>query len=167
MAPRARDAWEGDHANLDDYRAHAGFERGVSGFVVHTVPSAVFCALRAEDVRLALEYAVRLGGDTDTTGAIVGALVGARDGAAALPRDWLEGIRDWPVSVGSLRALAESVAMHRAAPPQRWIASVSRNMALLVMIAELGTVANAAYPRARSTRARGGQVVSVTPGQRI
>lgn len=33
-------------------------------------------------------WALRQGGDTDTNGAIVGALLGARDGLAAIPLDW-------------------------------------------------------------------------------
>ncbi len=36
----------------------------------------------------ALPWVIRQGGDTDTNGAIVGALLGARDGLAAIPVDW-------------------------------------------------------------------------------
>lgn len=36
----------------------------------------------------ALPWLLRQGGDTDTNGAIVGALLGARDGLAAIPLDW-------------------------------------------------------------------------------
>ncbi|CAN5438188.1 ADP-ribosylglycohydrolase family protein [soil metagenome] len=46
---------------------------------------AVYCALVAEDFRHGLQIAVNHDGDSDSTGAIVGHLLGARDGLAALP----------------------------------------------------------------------------------
>jgi ADP-ribosylglycohydrolase len=36
----------------------------------------------------ALPWVIRQGGDTDTNGAIVGALLGARDGVSAIPKEW-------------------------------------------------------------------------------
>ncbi|MEO6628408.1 MAG: ADP-ribosylglycohydrolase family protein [Aquihabitans sp.] len=42
----------------------------------------------ADHLRLALEHAVRAGGDTDTVAAIAGSLLGARWGATALPFPW-------------------------------------------------------------------------------
>ena len=36
----------------------------------------------------ALPWVIRQGGDTDTNGAIVGALLGVRDGLAAIPEEW-------------------------------------------------------------------------------
>jgi len=38
----------------------------------------------------ALPWVIRQGGDTDTNGAIVGALIGARDGVSAIPKEWRE-----------------------------------------------------------------------------
>jgi ADP-ribosylglycohydrolase len=38
----------------------------------------------------ALPWVIRQGGDTDTNGAIVGALLGARDGITAIPQEWRE-----------------------------------------------------------------------------
>lgn len=131
---RARDAWDGGFSSLDDYREHAGYQRGVSGFVVHTVPAALYCALHRGCPRASLEDAVRLGGDTDTTAAIVGGLVGARDGLVGLPRDWIEGVRDWPLSTGRLRELAGALATGRAAPRQQWLAAIPRNLAFVALI---------------------------------
>ena len=37
----------------------------------------------------AVEAAVNMGGDSDTLGAVAGALAGAAYGAGAIPRDWL------------------------------------------------------------------------------
>lgn len=44
--------------------------------------------LEAPSVEEAVVSTVMLGGDTDTNGAIVGALVGARDGMSAIPEAW-------------------------------------------------------------------------------
>jgi ADP-ribosylglycohydrolase len=50
---------------------------------------AVYCALTAPDARSALLISVNHSGDSDSTGAVCGNLVGALYGAAALPADWL------------------------------------------------------------------------------
>ncbi|MET9297368.1 ADP-ribosylglycohydrolase family protein [Streptomyces sp. NPDC003077] len=49
----------------------------------------VYCALVAEDVRHGLLLAVNHGGDSDSTGAICGNLLGALHGETALPPVWL------------------------------------------------------------------------------
>ena len=49
----------------------------------------VFCALVAPDLESALRLAVNHGGDSDTTGAITGNLLGASVGEAAIPARWL------------------------------------------------------------------------------
>ncbi|MGW4893272.1 ADP-ribosylglycohydrolase family protein [Kitasatospora sp. NPDC004240] len=57
---------------------------------------AVYCALAAapgpDPAREALLLAVNHSGDSDSTGAVCGNLVGAAYGAAALPRDWTEAV---------------------------------------------------------------------------
>jgi ADP-ribosylglycohydrolase len=50
---------------------------------------AVYCALAAPDVETALLAAVNHSGDSDSTGAITGNIVGAMLGDLALPRDWV------------------------------------------------------------------------------
>jgi ADP-ribosylglycohydrolase len=49
----------------------------------------VFCALAAPDLESALLLAVNHGGDSDSTGAIAGNLLGASLGEAAIPERWL------------------------------------------------------------------------------
>lgn len=51
---------------------------------------------RADRLRLALEAAVRGGGDTDTVAAIAGALLGAACGASAVPWQWRLALKGWP-----------------------------------------------------------------------
>ena len=123
--------FEGD---LAAFRTHAGFERGVSGFIVHTLVAVAYCVQPRFSPSQAIESAVRLGGDTDTVAAIVGALVGARAGASGLPAPWVEGITDWPISVQSLRALARALVRREPPPSQRWLVALPRNLAVVALI---------------------------------
>ncbi len=83
-----------------------GFKNGVSGYMLHTVPAALFCWLsNPSDIERCVEDVILLGGDADSTGAIVGALAGATAGASAIPSRWLEGITDWPRSIAWMREL--------------------------------------------------------------
>jgi ADP-ribosylglycohydrolase len=89
-----------------------GLHRGVSGYIYHTVPIALYCWLRsAGDFRQALEQVINLGGDTDSTGAIVGGLVGATVGASGIPAEWLDGLIEWPRTVLWMRTLAARLAL--------------------------------------------------------
>jgi len=91
--------------------AKIGCKRGVSGYVVHSVPMALLCWLRHRgDFRSAVEEVILLGGDTDTTGAITGALVGATVGVSGIPAEWLNGLREWPRSVAWMNRLADRLA---------------------------------------------------------
>lgn len=84
------------------------FPRGVSGFVMQTVPAAIGCWKRhPRDLREAIEDAISLGGDSDTVGAIVGGIVGAADPSFAIPEDW-SGFVGWLGPKHVERALGHS-----------------------------------------------------------
>ena len=88
-----------------------GLQRGVSGYCLHTVPAALHAWLRhPEDCRAAVLAVIHCGGDTDTTGAIVGAITGAHVGVVGIPGDWLSGIVEWPRTMDRMRALAHQLA---------------------------------------------------------
>jgi ADP-ribosylglycohydrolase len=123
-------------ADPAEYAASLGLRCGVSGYINHTVPVALYCWLRwPSDFRSAVEAAVMLGGDTDTVAAIVGGLVGATAGEAAIPLEWLDGLVDWPRSVPWMRRLAVRLA-DRTAGPQRlfWPALPLRNALFLLVV---------------------------------
>lgn len=63
-----------------------------TGYVVHTLQTALYEALTAESAEEAIVSAVNRGGDTDTIGAVTGAVAGARFGSLSLPERWLESI---------------------------------------------------------------------------
>jgi ADP-ribosylglycohydrolase len=88
-----------------------GLARGVSGYIYHTVPMALYCWLRwPGDFRRAVEGVIALGGDADTTAAIVGGVAGATLGAEAIPAEWVDGLWEWPRSVKWMRALSQRLA---------------------------------------------------------
>lgn len=60
-----------------------------TGYVVDTLQAATYHALTADDAESAIVHAVNGGGDTDTIGAVTGAIAGARFGASQLPDRWV------------------------------------------------------------------------------
>ena len=65
---------------------------------------------RADHLRLALDAAVRGGGDTDTVAAIAGGLLGAVYGASAVPAEWRRMLHCWPgLATRDLVALATRI----------------------------------------------------------
>ncbi|TKX68816.1 ADP-ribosylglycohydrolase family protein [Halorubrum sp. GN11GM_10-3_MGM] len=60
-----------------------------TGYVVHSLQTALHDGLTADSAEEAIVTAVNRGGDTDTIGAITGAVAGARFGASQLPDRWL------------------------------------------------------------------------------
>lgn len=75
-----------------------------------SVPAALYAFLRHNgDLKEAVVYAVSLGGDTDTIGAMAGALAGAYHGASAIPADWLAAMEDGPKGRTYVESLAEQL----------------------------------------------------------
>ena len=64
------------------------------GYVLDTLNAAFWCALTTGTAEEAISKAVGLGFDTDTTGAVTGALVGAIYGEPNLPAPWLDVLHD-------------------------------------------------------------------------
>ena len=59
-----------------------------SGYVLATLQSAFWAVETAADFETAIVTAVNLGEDADTTGAVAGALAGAKWGYSAIPSRW-------------------------------------------------------------------------------
>lgn len=77
-----------------------------TGYVVDTLQAALYHALTATTAETAIVKAVNMGGDTDTIGAIAGAVSGARFGAHQLPDRWLDELEQ----VDELRRLGREIA---------------------------------------------------------
>jgi len=114
-----------------------GLYRGVSGYAYHTVPIALYSwYLHLGDFRRSVEAVLNLGGDTDTCGAIVGALAAIR---AEIPEEWVNSIRDYPVSCRYLSNLGDALAragesMSPTLPSFAWLAMPVRNLVFLGII---------------------------------
>ncbi|WP_306358785.1 MULTISPECIES: ADP-ribosylglycohydrolase family protein [unclassified Nocardia] len=81
-----------------------------NGWVVHALQTAWWAITHDETLPGALELAVRAGGDTDTTAAIAGGLLGARHGAAAIPEHWRTVLHGYPgYTAADLLTLTERV----------------------------------------------------------
>lgn len=96
-----------------DYTARNGGAKGISGYMLHTIPAALHVWLAHQsDYRRAVTATVRLGGDSDTVAAIVGAIVGARVGKEGIPPEWLGNLREWPRTVEWMEKLGNRLAEH-------------------------------------------------------
>ena len=87
-------------------------DKGVSGYIYHTLPVVVQIVLRHHhNYEAAINETVACGGDTDTVAAIVGGIVGAGVGTSGIPQQWLNGLWDWPRSQRFIRLLGEELAV--------------------------------------------------------
>jgi ADP-ribosyl-[dinitrogen reductase] hydrolase len=120
--------------------AEAARACGTTGFVLHTVPFAVFCMLRfGDDPMRALSEAISAGGDTDSIGAILGSWLGSLHGAGGLPALLIAHIHDGPFGPSHLRALASCLNQLRngtacAVPRYSATAALVRNLALYPVV---------------------------------
>ena len=126
---------------VSEYADSLGLQRGITGYMYRTVPVAVYAWYRhCGDFEAALGAVLECGGDTDTVGAITGALAGAVVGEEGIPRAWIEGISDWPRGKGLLYALSDRLcAASREQYPQpvvrySWPALPVRNLLFLVIV---------------------------------
>lgn len=113
---------------------------GTSGFVLHTTALGAFYLARfaEEEPLTVLSRLIAAGGDTDSSGAILGGWVGALHGESALP-DLVNRIHDGPFGPTHLRALAAALARRAAgetAAPPRYspAAALLRNLSLYPVI---------------------------------
>lgn len=94
-----------DERVVDTIRRAPGMVRDdvlSGGYVLDTLNAAFWSLLTTDSAEEAIVRAVALGHDSDTTGAVAGALAGAEYGATALPARWLDILHD----VDEIRSLA-------------------------------------------------------------
>jgi len=83
-----------------------------SGWVRHTLESAVWGLLTTGTFEEAVVQAVNLGNDADTAGTVVGALAGAAYGLDGIPRRWREALRgEWPLRSGQYWRAADLIEL--------------------------------------------------------
>jgi ADP-ribosylglycohydrolase len=106
-----------------------------TGFVVHTLQAVVHVFVRAgADPLPSVVRCIRLGGDTDSTAAILGAWLGALHGAGAWPGELIARLQGGPNGREHLVRLAKALA-EGGAPPRASIAvSLARNLAMFPVV---------------------------------
>ena len=86
---------------------------------------------------------IALGGDVDSTGAIVGGIAGATLGANGIPVEWLDGLLEWTRSVTWMRRLGERLACRfpvdssmvgQGPLPLFWPGIIPRNLLFLFVV---------------------------------
>ena len=88
-----------------------GLNKGVTGYIYHTVPVVIQAWLRyQQDYQTAIVEIVRCGGDTDTTAAILGGIVGAAVGKDGIPQVWLNNLWEYPRNIAWMESLGSRLA---------------------------------------------------------
>jgi poly(ADP-ribose) glycohydrolase ARH3 len=94
---------------------------GTGGSSLESVPTAIYAFLSHRDFKSAVIYAVSLGGDADTIGAMTGAIAGACYGIEGIPSQWRETVENreyieqlakklWEVKVGLRKRSVDETA---------------------------------------------------------
>ncbi len=128
-------------ASVREFALSMGLENGVTGYIYHTVPLAIFSWLRhREQFRVGMEAVLDCGGDTDTVGAIYGALAAAELNANnQIPASWHERVIHWPRMEPYMLSLKDQYGAFLDAQPARrfsapWPALAIRNLQTLVVV---------------------------------
>jgi ADP-ribosylglycohydrolase len=80
-------------------------KRPTQGFPPACIPACLYVLLSTESFEEALTEVINMGGDTDTAGAILGAMAGAYYGLDAIPTRWLDGLQNRKSVEARARAL--------------------------------------------------------------
>jgi len=100
---------------VSDFAQSIGSRKGISGYIYHTVPCLLHVWFRnSGDFDNGVREIIAAGGDTDTTAAILGGIVGARVGKDGIPESWLSNIVEWPRSTGWIERLGKVMATNAA-----------------------------------------------------
>lgn len=84
-------------------------ELGNGEAAFNSVPTAIYSFLRFDNFEDSVVYAVSLGGDTDTIGAMTGAISGAYYGEGAIPTEWVERLEEGEKGKSYIKRLAEEL----------------------------------------------------------
>ena len=90
----------------DEYVIDQGWEKGVSGYCIHTFCAAVYANLYYKnDFEKIIHWTIACGGDTDSVAAVAGALAASSDNCQ-LPDKYIAKITDWPFSVNYMKSIS-------------------------------------------------------------
>lgn len=128
-----------------EFAESRGWSKGPTGYVNQSVPMAIYCwAYSPDDFESVVTHAVLLGGDTDSVGAIAGAIAGAGCGEESLPEHWRNQLAEWPRGIKWMQDLSKQLAkpkrkniLDQPAPSLRWGRTIVRNLVFGVVVIAL------------------------------
>lgn len=83
------------YKTIGDWKAKESGQIKSSGWVVDTLECALWGFFKYDDWKEGALAVVNLGGDSDTAGAIYGALAGVFYGVDAIPQRWVDGMQNY------------------------------------------------------------------------
>lgn len=92
--------WLEQGTDLSTVHFEALAEIGTSGYVPETVGAAFYCLGATSNFKDAVVLAVKAGGDTDTTAAIVGAMAGTYYGLDGIPDEYKDNVENFEILQG-------------------------------------------------------------------
>ena len=128
--------------SVSEFARIIGQQKGISGYIYNTVPIAIYAWYQhLDNFRDGLEAVYNCGGDTDTMGAITGALLGATLGSESIPRSWQTRMIDYPRDLDLLILIAEKLEhniLHNYARNKpvkyNWWWIIPRNILFLLVV---------------------------------
>ena len=112
-----------------------GLTAGVTGYMYHTVPAVIQVWLRHQaDYEGGVREIIECGGDTDTTAAVLGGIIGAAVGPEGIPAAWRDGLFDWPWSVAYMSELASAAGPGGRIPRRPFFLVLLRNLVFLAIV---------------------------------
>jgi ADP-ribosylglycohydrolase len=127
--------------SVTEFAVQMNLSKGVSGYIYHTVPVAVYSWMKHfGEFEQTLIAVLNCGGDTDTVASIAGALAGINTGGEAIRKDWVDRIRDYPCSIHLLKNLAACLAARHEGIPSKPVKTpffpfvVARNLLFLAVV---------------------------------
>jgi ADP-ribosylglycohydrolase len=115
-----------------------GLQVGVTGYVYHTVPFVLFIWFRGhsrgDGFERMLTDVLNCGGDSDTTGAIIGALAGVQFGRSGIPDYWVDPIYDWPRGKSFIENHIQCLQGGTVARSPFFLLQLARNLIFLIIV---------------------------------
>lgn len=96
--------------------------KGVSGYSYHTVPAVLYVGMKHQwDFEPVITEIISLGGDTDSTAAIAGALAALHpSNKNAIPATWSQRLTEWPITTARIDRVCKKIGNGERGSFYKW-----------------------------------------------